>query len=124
MNTLRRRTGALRRGETPSREETPDSEDLRVVSAKKLHRLTHQPPGRKRKMFWIFVLGGLFGLVLAAFFANNSDLIDLASLVDVNLETLMDVLPAGLIKDAKEFQVSGLESGTEYVLICSAGVAT
>jgi phospholipid:diacylglycerol acyltransferase len=107
MNFLRRRHG---RAAAPnhSRDDTPDREVL--VSTKHLRTLQNQtsPKGTKRRYAWIFTLGGLFGLVLAAFFANNNDLIDLAALGDFNLEPLLDVLPSGLIRDAKEFQVRKL----------------
>ena len=104
MNFMRRRHG---RAAAPSRsrEDTPDREVL--VSTRHLRTLQDQksPKGTKRRYAWIFTLGGLFGLVLAAFFANNSDLIDLAALGDFNLDGLLEALPSGLIKDAKEFQV-------------------
>jgi phospholipid:diacylglycerol acyltransferase len=104
MTSLRRRLV----GATPpveSREQTPDSDDLRMIPAKKLHHLKTKRKGAKRWKLAIFILGGVFGLVVAAFFANTNDLIDLASLADVNLETLLDVLPTNLIREAKEFQV-------------------
>jgi len=37
--------------------------------------------------------------------ANNADVIDLKSLTDMNLDSLIDVLPAGLIRDAQAMQV-------------------
>ena len=39
-------------------------------------------------------------------FASNNDMIDLSSITDMNLDSIMDVLPAGLIKDARAIQVS------------------
>ena len=59
----------------------------------------------KRRYAWIFGLGGLFGVVVAAFFAGSNDMIDLASLMNLNLDSLLDVLPAGVVKDAQELQV-------------------
>jgi phospholipid:diacylglycerol acyltransferase len=104
MSFLRRRHG---RAATPvdESEGTADNEDYRLVSRKHLDSLKKSPRSSKRRNAWIFTLGGIFGLVVAAFFANNSDLIDLASLGDINFDGLLDVLPAGLINDAKEFQV-------------------
>ena len=64
--------------------------------------------GTKRRYAWIFGLGGLFGILLALYFARNSQMIDMAILKDMNLEALLDVLPAGLINDAQELQVSTL----------------
>lgn len=61
--------------------------------------------GRKRRNGIIFGLGGLFGLVVAALFANHTDVISLESLMDLNLDSLRDVIPAGIIRDAKELTV-------------------
>jgi phospholipid:diacylglycerol acyltransferase len=104
MSFLRRRYG---RAATPvdESEGAADGEDYRLLSKKHLDSLKTRPRSSKRRNAWIFSLGGIFGLVVAAFFANNSDFIDLASLGDINFDGLLDVLPAGLIKDAKEFQV-------------------
>lgn len=59
----------------------------------------------KRRQGLIFGLGGLFGLVIAAFFANRHDVIKLEGLVDFNLEALLDVIPAGIVNDAKDITV-------------------
>lgn len=95
--------------EDTSREGTPGAEDLRVVPSKHLQKLAqkaaHARHGTKRRNAWIFVLGGLFGIAVAAFFAGNQDMLDLRALADVNLDSLLDVLPAGLIRDAQALQV-------------------
>ena len=44
---------------------------------------------------------------MAAFFANQHDVINLEGLVDFNLESLIDVIPAGVIRDAKDITVGG-----------------
>jgi phospholipid:diacylglycerol acyltransferase len=78
------------------------------VPAKHLHNINEENKrvkGTKRRNAWIFALGGLFGLVLAGFLASNNDLIDIAGLADINLDQIMDVLPLGLLNEAKEFQV-------------------
>lgn len=62
--------------------------------------------GRKRRHFWVFGLGGLFGLVMALLFVQHPDVLDLAALKDLNLDSLMDVLPVGLVRDAQALQVS------------------
>ena len=91
----------------PSRESTPaPGEEYRVVDANKLHKLSKSRATSKRRHAWVFVLGGFFGILVAGLFASNNDMIDLSSLTDMNLESLMDVLPAGLIKDARDIQVS------------------
>ncbi|KAL2358409.1 Lecithin:cholesterol acyltransferase-domain-containing protein [Cryomyces antarcticus] len=109
MAELRRRIFGSSSNSTPepSREGTPDNaEDYRVIPAKKLQKLTKasKSKGNKRRNAWIFGLGGIFGIIVAGFFASSNDIIDLASLADVNLDSIMDVLPAGLIKDARDLQ--------------------
>lgn len=42
---------------------------------------------------------------MAAFFANQHDVINLEGLVDFNLDSLIDVIPAGVIRDAKDITV-------------------
>lgn len=59
----------------------------------------------KRRFGFIFVLGGLFGICIALFFANKQDVIRLDSWMDINIDSLMDVIPQGILKDAKEFSV-------------------
>ncbi|KAF2478141.1 LACT-domain-containing protein [Lindgomyces ingoldianus] len=108
MSFLRRRFGGGGTGSStePSREPTPDldkADDLRVITAKKLHNLS-QPKNSKKRNFWIFGLGGVFGLVVAAFFAGSNDMIDLSGLEGMNLESIFDALPAGLISDAQQLQ--------------------
>ena len=65
--------------------------------------------GTKRRNFWIFALGGLSGIFAAGFFASNNGsldkLVELAGIRDMNLESVLDVLPAGLIKDVQDLQV-------------------
>lgn len=108
MSFLRRRFGGTDSSSTDiSREPTPDPDrpnNLRVVTAEKLHTLKK---GRrsKKKNLWIFGLGGVFGVVAAAFFAGSNDMIDLSSLESVNLDSLLDALPAGFLKDAQQLQV-------------------
>ncbi|KAF3386124.1 Phospholipid:diacylglycerol acyltransferase [Penicillium rolfsii] len=60
-------------------------------------------PRSKRRNGLIFVLGGLFGIFIALFFANQQEVISLESLMDLNLESLIDVIPQGIVRDAKAF---------------------
>ncbi|MCJ1450675.1 hypothetical protein MMC28_001008 [Mycoblastus sanguinarius] len=87
---------------SPSRDPSPKKgEPVTLIPASQLHKLKNT----KRSKRWqtlIFALGGLFGLVVAAFFANQHDVINLEGLVDFNLESLIDVIPAGIVKDAKD----------------------
>ncbi|KAL3475011.1 Lecithin:cholesterol acyltransferase-domain-containing protein [Aspergillus californicus] len=60
-------------------------------------------PKSKRRSGLIFLLGGIFGIFCAVLFANQQDVISLDSLMDLNLETLMDVIPQSIMRDAREF---------------------
>ncbi|KAA8646099.1 hypothetical protein EYZ11_003740 [Aspergillus tanneri] len=60
-------------------------------------------PRSKRRNGLIFALGGIFGILVAVLFANQQDVISLDSLMDLNLESLMDVIPQGILKDVREF---------------------
>jgi phospholipid:diacylglycerol acyltransferase len=109
-NHLHRKTSYQSEKDIPG---TPDSDVLELVPSKELHKLKKdgakdkKVKGTKRRFAWIFTLGGLFGLILAAFLANNNDWIDIASaLTDLNLDQILDVLPAGFLNEAREFQVS------------------
>lgn len=114
MSELRRRIFGLGGDSTPtpeaSRESTPAAggDDYKVIKAEKLKDLSgKQKKGKssKRRNAWIFTLGGLFGIIVAGFFASSNDIMDLAYLKDMNLDSIFDVLPAGLIKDAQDLQV-------------------
>jgi phospholipid:diacylglycerol acyltransferase len=113
MSFLRRRFGGG--GDTssePSREPSPNPSasarpsNLRVVTAEQLQTLQRKSKGKngKRKNAWVFGLGGIFGLVIAAFFAGSNDLIDLKSIEGMNLETIMEALPANFVKSAQQLQ--------------------
>lgn len=87
----------------------PQSEEDRLraeFDGAKVKQLVIQPPRRsKRRNGFIFVLGGLFGVLVALFFANHQEVISLESLLDLNLESLIDVIPQGIVRDAREFSV-------------------
>ncbi|KAK7180911.1 hypothetical protein DPSP01_000618 [Paraphaeosphaeria sporulosa] len=113
MSFLRRRFGGEKHGgdssTEPSREPTPDPDrpaNLRVITAEKLHTLKQGSKRKngKRKNFWIFALGGLAGVMVAAFFAGSNDMIDLSSLEGVNLDSILDALPQGFLRDAQQMQ--------------------
>jgi phospholipid:diacylglycerol acyltransferase len=120
MSFLRRRFGGGATSSEPSREPSPDANptaapterpsNLRVITAEQLHTLKQKGKGKngKRKNFWVFGLGGIFGLVIAAFFAGSNDLIDLKSIEGVNLESLMEALPANFVRSAQQLQVRTL----------------
>lgn len=60
-------------------------------------------PKSKRYHWLIFALGGLAGILLALFFADQNEVIDLNQLMDFNYEALSDVLPANFLKDVSDF---------------------
>jgi phospholipid:diacylglycerol acyltransferase len=93
--------------DTTERIKTKDGEDICLVPVSKLEAVAAHN-GRKRRQGLVFMLGGLFGLLLAAFFADRNDMINLASLPDLadfNFEGLAGILPAGLLNDAKDRSV-------------------
>lgn len=116
MSFLRRRFGGGDTSSEPSREPSPHAaaserpSNLRVITAEQLHTLKNNGRGKngKRKNAWIFGLGGVFGLVVAAFFAGSNDLIDLKGLEGMNLESLVEALPANFVKSAQQLQVRRL----------------
>ncbi|KAK0669757.1 putative phospholipid:diacylglycerol acyltransferase [Cercophora samala] len=59
---------------------------------------------RKRKTTGIFLLGSLFGIIAAGFFAKSNDLIDFEfpELGDLSMDNLFEILPAGFVKDMRE----------------------
>jgi phospholipid:diacylglycerol acyltransferase len=62
-------------------------------------------PKSKRRNGLIFLLGGVFGIFCAVFFAQQQDVISLDSLMDLNIDSLMDVIPQSIMRDAREFSV-------------------
>ncbi len=112
MSTLRRRLlgdpSSSSSSTEPSREPSPsgNGDPVTLVSSSKLAKLksgTGRPS--RRRQWWLFALGGVFGLTVAAFFANHHDVINLEGLVDFNLDSLIDVIPAGVVRDAKDITV-------------------
>jgi phospholipid:diacylglycerol acyltransferase len=111
MSSLRKRI----LGGTPSpsptpRESTPEkAEEVRLAPVSKIiDSKKHKHGTRKRRGGLIFFLGGLFGIVVAGFFAKQSDLIEFPEFGDLSMDSLMDVLPAGFVRDARDLAVSFL----------------
>lgn len=103
MSSLRRRIFGDSSTD-PSRDTSPDKgEKLTLVSTSKLESLRKKRS--KRRNGFVFGLGGVFGILVAAFFANRHDVINFEGLMDLNLESLIDVIPAGIVKDAKDITV-------------------
>jgi len=105
MSFLRRRILGGDSSSEPSRDPSPSKgEPVTLIPASQLEKLKTKTRSKPRTTL-IFGLGGLFGIVLAAFFAQQHDVINLEGLVDFNLESLMDVIPAGIVNDAKDITV-------------------
>lgn len=119
MSDLRRRIfGVGTPDSTPSssRDNSPaparpgdKATDYKIVSAQQLEKSKQKQHGRKRRNVWVFGLGGLFGILAAGFFASPTGsldrLVDMAGWNDLNLDSILDVLPAGLINDVQKLQV-------------------
>lgn len=104
MSALRRRILGESSSE-PSRDPSPaKGEPVTLIPASQLKKLKTKSRSKRRTTL-IFSLGGLFGIVVAAFFAQQHDVINLEGLVDFNLESLLDVIPAGIVNDAKDITV-------------------
>jgi len=105
MSELRRRIGRIiSDSPSTSRESTPDpdrGEEVKLITKKKLEKLVNRKSSKKRSTLW-FLLGGLLGLAAALYFAQAQDVIKLEGLLDVNLDSLLDVIPAAVVRDVKD----------------------
>jgi hypothetical protein len=59
--------------------------------------------GVKRWQWAMFLLGGLAGILAAGLFARSNDLIDFPEFSA--MDSLLDVLPANVVKDARDLMV-------------------
>jgi len=104
---LRRRTGKdkVRSNKVSGADSKADEERLRAeFGDAKVKQLVIKPRSKRRNGF-IFLLGGIFGIFIALFFANQHEVISLESIMDLNLDSLMDAIPQGILRDVKEFSV-------------------
>lgn len=110
---LRRRTG--KDGVPPSNKDSgteTKEEQLRAESVDpKATQLVIKPRSKRRNGF-IFMLGGIFGIFIALFFANQHEVISLDSLMDLNLDSWIDAIPQGIVSDVKEFSVRAFFKGS------------
>lgn len=107
MSFLRLRKQVESTRPAPEQEIPASVEDVVLVPVSEFNEVAKK--GRKRRTWLIFGLGGLFGLFLAAFFADRNDMIRLAALpnmAELNMEGLAKVLPAQFLRDAKDLTVS------------------
>lgn len=109
MTTLRHRIGSVIR-QTPSPSPVArnrigdDSEEVQLVPVSKLKGLTTKRKSRRRSGL-IFGLGSLVGIVVALFFANKQEVIKFDGLMDFNLDSFLDAIPVGIVKEAKDLTV-------------------
>ena len=119
MASLRQRVAdnskSSKRRESPAK-----AEEVRLAPDSKVVSDTNKPKTRKRRNGLIFFLGGVFGLLVAGFFAQRSDLLDFPELRELSMESLIEVLPAGFVSDARDLVVSALQ----YILYLSRYVLT
>jgi hypothetical protein len=94
--------------ESPTpRDESPASDGPEQPEEdQKIRVAHHHKKTRKRRTTAIFLLGSLFGIVVAGFFANSNDLINLPDIGELSMDSLLDVLPAGLVRDMRDLVVS------------------
>jgi phospholipid:diacylglycerol acyltransferase len=97
-----------------NRIQTEEDELRAEFDGAKVKQLVIRPRSKRRNGF-IFVLGGLFGIFIALFFANQQEVISLDSLMDLNLDSLIDVIPQGIVRDAKAFSVRSLAQRRDYL---------
>jgi hypothetical protein len=109
-HSLRKRIPGLSSTPSDSREESPAKAEEVVLAPKS--KVTHHGKTRKRRNGLIFFLGGLFGIVVAGFFAGRSDLIDFPEFGELSMDSIIDVLPAGFVSDARDLAVCVLYPGS------------
>ncbi|KAL1854223.1 phospholipid:diacylglycerol acyltransferase [Paecilomyces lecythidis] len=112
MSLLRRRLGKDSKAESPTidvsggatpgvEEAAAKGQDVSLRSGSNVKNYVAKPRSKRRNGF-IFFLGGIFGIFVALFFANHNEVISLDSLMDLNLDALVDVIPQGIVKDFRE----------------------
>lgn len=100
---LRKRTTAKGKGHNvPSEPVTPVRDQSPIKANDKIKIVR---PKHKRKFGAIFLLGSLFGIIAAGFFAKSNDLIDFPEIGELSVDSWLDVLPAGLVKDVRDLVV-------------------
>jgi phospholipid:diacylglycerol acyltransferase len=104
--TLRRRAAGAGADavshDTTTRDESPTTAD----GGKKVKVIHHVPRARKTRNTGVFLLGSLFGIIAAGFFAKSNDLIAFPEFGELSMDSLLDVMPAMLVKDVRDIVVS------------------
>ncbi|KAF8250231.1 hypothetical protein K440DRAFT_619717, partial [Wilcoxina mikolae CBS 423.85] len=81
-------------------ESSSDKADSDSLEATKRH--AHPKKQRKRSTWLTFTIGGIAGLLLAGAAAKNQDMVKLELLRDLSLDSIIDVIPAGILKEASD----------------------
>lgn len=105
--TLRRRALPA---DPPSEPPSPRDESP-VKRGDKVKIIHHRPKARRRGVTAIFLLGSLFGIIAAGFFARSNDLIEFPEFGELSMGSFFDVLPAGFAKDMRDLIVRTLSPG-------------
>lgn len=84
--------------DVPESDDSPESQPTSHVHV--VEHVHHKT--KKRRLGLIFLLGSLFGIVAAGFFAKSNDLIDFPEFGDLSMDSLFDALPAGLVRDMRD----------------------
>ncbi|KAI8676482.1 hypothetical protein LRP88_10516 [Fusarium phalaenopsidis] len=99
--TLRRRN--VQETKAADSDDTSRDDSPTPNPATHVHVVEHVvPKTRKRRNTFIFLLGSLFGIIAAGFFASSNDLIEFPEFTDLSMDSLLDALPAGLVKDMRD----------------------
>ncbi|KAF8464115.1 lecithin,cholesterol acyltransferase /Acyl-ceramide synthase [Kalaharituber pfeilii] len=61
-----------------------------------------KPRLSKRRGFSMFTIGGIVGMLAAAFVLQDQGMMNLEALADIRLDALADVIPAGILKEATD----------------------
>ncbi|OTB12561.1 hypothetical protein K445DRAFT_321005 [Daldinia sp. EC12] len=103
-STLRRRALAADNSSESSSSVAPTPRDESPEKPKDTIKIIHEhkPKTRKRRNTFIFLMGSLFGLIAAGLLAKNNDLIELPEIGELSMDSFLDVLPAGLVKDMRD----------------------
>ena len=104
-STVRRRGPPVMPASESSSEAPAPREESPAKPGEKVKVIHHRARPRKRGVTAIFLLGSLFGLIGAGFFAKNNDLIAFPEFGELSMESLFDVLPATFMKDIRELVV-------------------
>ena len=114
MLSRRLKLGATRSKTEPT---TPASEPEDPADCPELHFHDVAPAQakRRRRYTWlVFVIGGLAGLLLAGAAAKNQDMISMELLRELSLDSFIDVIPAGILKEASDISQLGGKNAVNY----------